>query len=201
MLAACLTARAGAFGSQAAMASAGDSPKFSFFGFFGNGDTLSEGAMYGSDQSVPTYSPYSVYGKLGDEKTVYKKYNSKEVEFKKAMFAESAKRVAGTKAYIEKKSWEDVRSELERQVYNMRGTMNYLAAAPSALGVRRAGTAPVRNARNPCRSAKPSAKAAAKKFYQDMEEVNLLSKRKKQAAALDAYSAMMSSLEAYTKLI
>ena len=96
------------------------------------------------------------------------------------MFAESAKRVAGTKAYIEKKSWEDVRSELERQVYNMRNTMNYLAAAPSA---------------------KPAAKAAAKKFYQDMEEVNLLSKRKKQAAALDAYATMMSSLEAYTKLI
>ena len=34
---------------------------FSFFGFFGNGDTLSEGAMYGTDQSTATYSPYSVF--------------------------------------------------------------------------------------------------------------------------------------------
>ena len=62
-----LVTAVGAFSAQTAVASAGDSPKFSFFGFFGNGDTLSEGAMYGSDQSVPTYSPYSVYGKLGDE--------------------------------------------------------------------------------------------------------------------------------------
>ena len=53
----------------------------------------------------------------------------------------------------------------------------------------------------PRRSAKPAAKAAAKKFYQDMEEVNLLSKRKKQAAALDAYATMMSSLDTYAKLI
>ena len=135
--------------------------------------------MYGSDQKDAVYSPYSVYGKLGDPKAVYKKYNDKEVAFKKAMFADSSKRVAKTKQYIEKKSWEDVRSELERQVYNMRGTMNYLAAA----------------------SGKPEATAAAKKFYQDMEEVNLLSKRKKQGAALDAYATMMSSLEAYTKLI
>ena len=118
--------------------------------------------MYGSDQNVPTYSPYSVYGKLGDKKAIYKKYNSKEVEFKKSMFAESAKRVAGTKAYIEKKSWEDVRSELERQVYNMRSTMNYLAAAPSP-------PRPTLNSLHlkfngaPHRSAKPAAKAAAKK--------------------------------------
>ncbi|KAH8058600.1 D-xylose 1-dehydrogenase [Aureococcus anophagefferens] len=145
---------AGAFGAQAANAAAGESPKFSY----------SEGAMYGSDQKDAVYSPYSVYGKLGDPKAVYKKYNDKEVAFKKAMFADSSKRVAKTKQYIEKKSWEDVRSELERQVYNMRGTMNYLAAA----------------------SGKPEATAAAKKFYQDMEEVNLLSKRKKQAAALGA---------------
>merc|ERR1719352_1781821 len=107
-------------------------------------------------------------------------YLAAAVDFKKKMFAESAKRVAKTNQYIEAKSWEDVRSELERQVYNMRGTMNYLAAAPGA---------------------NPKAKAAAVKFYQDMEEVNLLSKRKKQAAALDAYAQMMSSLDAYAKLI
>ena len=135
--------------------------------------------MYGSDQKDAVYSPYSVYGKLGAPDAVYKKYNDKEVAFKKAMFAESSKRVAKVNTYIEKKNWEDVRAELERQVYNMRGTMNYLASA----------------------SGKPEAKAAAKKFYQDMEEVNLLSKRKKQAAAQDAYGAMMSSLDSFNKLI
>merc|ERR1712176_1744355 len=121
----------GLFGAQAAVASAGDSPKFSFFGFFGNGDTLSEGAMYGSDQSTPTYSPYSVYGKLGAEKAVYKKYNAKEIEFKKSMLAESERRVAIVNKWIDQKKWEEVRAGLDSQVYNMRGTMNYLAASPS----------------------------------------------------------------------
>ena len=34
-----------------------------------------------------------------------------------------------------------------------------------------------------------------------MEAVNLLCKRKKQAAAQDAYGAMMSSLDSFNKLI
>merc|ERR1712129_264263 len=138
----------GAFGAQAAVAASGESPKFSFFGFFGNGGAMSEGGMYGSDQSSPTYSPYSVFGKLGDEKAVYKKYNNKEIEFKKGMLKESEKRVKFVNTWIEKKNWENVRSGLDSQVYNMRGTMNYLAASPQA---------------------KPGAKAAAKQFYQDME--------------------------------
>ena len=175
-----LVAAVGALGAQAAVASAGDSPKFSFFGFFGNGGTLSEGAMYGSDQATPTYSPYSVYGKLGDEKAVYKKYNAKEIDFKKKMLAESERRVKAVDAAIGKKNWESVRRDLDGQVYNMRNTMNYLAAGPSA---------------------QPGAKAAAKQFYQDMEAVNLLCKRKKQAAAQDAYGAMMSSLDSFNKLI
>lgn len=126
---------------------------------------------------------------------MYKKYNKDEVALKKKLLAESAKRVAGVDKYIAKKQWEEVRAELERQVYEMRATMNYLAAA----------------------SGKPEAKAAAKKFYQDMEAVSLLSKvhslviaapahrlpaqRKNQAAASDAYKSMMSSLDAYAKLI
>ena len=158
-----LVAAVGALGAQAAVASAGDSPKFSFFGFFGNGGTMSEGAMYGTDQTTPTYSPYSVYGKLGDEKAVYKKYNAKEIDFKKKMLAESERRVKGVDAAIGKKNWESVRRDLDGQVYNMRNTMNYLAAGPSA---------------------QPGAKAAAKQFYQDMEAVNLLCKRKKQACLL-----------------
>ena len=175
-----LVAAVGALGAQAAVASAGDSPKFSFFGFFGNGGTMSEGAMYGTDQTTPTYSPYSVYGKLGDEKAVYKKYNAKEIDFKKKMLAESERRGKGVDAAIGKKNWESVRRDLDGQVYNMRNTMNYLAAGPSA---------------------QPGAKAAAKQFYQDMEAVNLLCKRKKQAAAQDAYGAMMSSLDSFNKLI
>ena len=61
----------------------------------------------------------------------------------------------------------------------MRNAMNYLAAA----------------------SGKPEAKKQAKQFYQDMENVNYFSSRKKQDAAMQAYDKMMSSLDAFTKLI
>jgi hypothetical protein len=170
----------GLFGSQAAFAEAGASPNFSFFGFFGNGSRQSEGAMYGSDQSGSVYSPYSVYGPRDGADVVYKRYNSKEIDFKRGMLAESEKRVKNVLPAIEKKNWESVRRDLDSQVYNMRNTMNYLAASPSA---------------------KPGAKAAAVEFYQNMEAVNLLSKRKKQAAAMDAYAAMVASLAKYDSLI
>ncbi|KAJ8610377.1 hypothetical protein CTAYLR_003882 [Chrysophaeum taylorii] len=164
-----------ALSSQAAYAAAGDSPKFSFFGIGGNADTYSEGAAYGIDSDKSEYSPYSPYSKVGEG--AYKKYNPEEVAFKKKLLAESTKRVKGIDKYIAGKEWEEVRSELARQVYDMRATMNYLA------------------------SGKPEATATAKKFYQEMEAVNLLSKRKNQDAALDAYKEMMTTLEAYTKLI
>ena len=159
-----------------AWAAAGESPKFSFFGILGNAETFSEGAAYGIDQSAPTYSPYSPYS-ARDGSAVYNKFNSKEVDFQKKMFAESVKRVSGVDKYIEAKKWEDVRSELERQVYNMRGTMNYLAEG------------------------KPEAAKAAKDFYQAMEAVNLYSKQKDQATAKTSYATMMAALDTYKKLI
>merc|ERR1712129_347623 len=53
----------------------------------------------------------------------------KEIEFKKGMLKEPEKRVKFVNTWIEKKNWENVRSGLDSQVYNMRGTMNYLAAS------------------------------------------------------------------------
>lgn len=82
-----------------------------------------------------------------------------------------------TGSYIEAKKWEEVRAELERQVYSMRGAMNYLAEG------------------------KPAAKKAAKEFYQQMELVNYYSKAKKQDDASKAYKSMMAALESYSKLI
>jgi len=78
--------------TPAAFAEAGSSPKFSFFGIFGNADTYSEGAAYGIDQSAPVYSPYSPYSSR-DGKEEYKKGNAEEVAFKKKLFNESVKRV------------------------------------------------------------------------------------------------------------
>lgn len=89
------------------------------------------------------------------------------------MLAESSKRVASLDKYIAKKQWEEVRAELERQVYEMRATMNYLAAA----------------------SGKPEAKAAAKKFYQDMEAVNLLSKVRSFVRAISPFATRSAKIK------
>lgn len=172
-----LASAASAFTASAAFAEAGESPKFSFFGILGNADTYSEGSAYGIDTDKSEYSPYSPYSKVGDG--VYKKFGKEEVAFKKGKFLESAKRVKTVDKYIANKKWEEVRAELERQVYDMRGSMNYLATA----------------------SGKPEAKAAAKKFYQSLEAVDLLSRRKNQAAAAEAYKVMVADLDSYAKLI
>jgi len=163
-------------GVQTASAASGESPKFSFFGILGNSGTYSEGAAYGIDQEASTYSPYSPFT-AREGKSVYKTYNSDEVAFNKKMFTESTKRVAKVDKYIEAKKWEEVRAELQRQVYNMRGTMNYLATG------------------------KPDAEKAAKDFYLAMEAVDLYSKKKQQAPAAEAYKGMMAALDSYSKLI
>jgi len=128
------------------------------------------------DQSAKVYSPYSVYGKLGAPDAVYKNRNQGETDRKKVMLTENAIRVAKINQYIEKKQWEEVRAELQRQVYEMRGAMNYLAVTKES-------------------------KQAAKQFYQDMERVQVFSTRKNQASAMAAYDSMMTSLAAYQKTI
>merc|ERR1711966_347633 len=45
----------------------------SVFGLIGDGGAYSEGAAYGSDQAASTYSPYSVYGKVGSSDALYQK--------------------------------------------------------------------------------------------------------------------------------
>jgi len=81
-------AAAGAvFLPAAANAAAGESPRFSVFGLIGDGTSYSEGAAYGSDQSAPVYSPYSVYGEVGTDAALFKAGNAEEVARKKGYIA------------------------------------------------------------------------------------------------------------------
>lgn len=174
-----LTTIAGAGFAGAASATAGDSPKFSFFGMgTGEGPTQSEGGDYSIDAGKKTFSSYSVFGDWASEDAAYNQKWAVGVEpTRKAAFVESAKRVAKTKAYVDTKSWEDVRAELIRQAYTMRSNMNYLAKGDSAK------------------------EAAAKNFYQNLEELNLSSKRKNQEDAYKAYDKTMGALDAFAKLL
>lgn len=119
-----------AFVPTIANAAAGESPRFSVFGLVGDGTAMSEGAAYGSDQSKPLYSPYSVYGEAGPD-SLYKKDSPEYAAKKKAVLAETKKRLQRIDGYVEQKKWYEVRNELARYMYETRGAAKFLAANPT----------------------------------------------------------------------
>ena len=152
-----LSAGAAAFGAAfipvAANAAVGESPRFSVFGLAGDGTSYSEGAAYGTDQSSPLYSPYSVYGEAG-EGSLYKPGASEYVAKKKAVLAETKKRLGKLPAYVEKKKWYEVTNELDRYMGETRDSMKYLASTPEQ-------------------------KKAASAFFKAIEKTNLSASRKR----------------------
>jgi len=163
-----MAAAAVAIVPAAASATAGESPRFSVFGLIGDGGAYSEGAAYGSDQSAENYSPYSVYGKVGAEDSLYEKGNAVEIDRKKAYVAESQKRLLNLPGYVEKKQWFNVKDELTRYMYETRGAVRGLAKSPAQ-------------------------KAQAKAFFQAIEESSLQAtlKNQEKCAAACALSAKL----------
>ena len=168
-------AAAGAvFLPAAANAAAGESPRFSVFGLIGDGTSYSEGAAYGSDQSAPTYSPYSVYGNVGSEDALFKAGGAEEIARKKGFIKESQKRLSYLPGYVEKKQWFNVKDELTRYMYETRGAVRGLATIPEQ-------------------------KAIAKKFFQAIEEASLQATLKNQdkcAAASKDSAALLDQFVA-----
>ena len=119
-----------AFLPAAANAAAGESPRFSVFGVIGDGTSYSEGAAYGTDQSDAVYSPYSVYQEAGPN-SLYKPGNSEEIARKKAIIAESKKRLSKIPSYVDRKEWFNVKDELTRYMYETRGAVRGLAQSPA----------------------------------------------------------------------
>jgi len=147
-------------GVENAFAKPGTAPSQGFFGFGDN----SQSSPY---PDTPTYSPYSPY-READEKSLYKKGGADEIKFYKGKFTEARKRIDKIDVYLEKKQWENVRSELTRQMYDLRKSTNILVG-DSAAG-----------------------KAKAEKLYQDMETLTVSSRRKQgdlAAASLKAVKA------------
>lgn len=165
-------AAAVAFVPVAANAAAGESPRFSVFGLVGDGTSYSEGAAYGTDQSTPLYSPYSVYGEVGKD-SVYKEENPEYLARKKAILAESKNRLTKLPAYIEKKKWSDVRGELDRYMYETRGAVRGLAQTPKQ-------------------------KEAATAFFKAIETTDISATLKKQEACAAAAADSVAKLDAFT---
>mmetsp|Transcript_3345 Transcript_3345/g.2045 ORF Transcript_3345/g.2045 Transcript_3345/m.2045 type:complete len:212 (+) Transcript_3345:102-737(+) len=122
-----IVAAGAAFLPAAANAAVGESPRFSVFGLIGDGTSYSEGAAYGSDQSSPLYSPYSVYGNVGDKGSLYDASNSEYIARKKAVLAETKNRLSKIPSYVEKKQWFNVNDELTRYMYETRGAVRGLS--------------------------------------------------------------------------
>ena len=129
---AALLAAGALFAPSAALASAGESPKFSVFGLIGDGGAMSEGAAYGSDQQKKVYSPYSQYSEIGEDSKYVQAGGRSGAEYvarKKAVIAETKVRLNKLDAYIQKKKWYEVRNELTRYMYETRGACTFLATS------------------------------------------------------------------------
>lgn len=131
---------------------------------------MSEGAAYGSDQSTPLYSAYSVYGDGTD--AVYDPNTASYEARDKAILAETKKRVAKLDGYIAKKQWSNVTGELTRYMYETRSSVKDLAKSPAQ-------------------------KEAAKAFISAMESTNDNARLKRQDAAAAGAAATVSALDAF----
>lgn len=159
----------------AANAAAGESPRFSVFGLLGDGSSYSEGAAYGTDQSTATYSPYSVYAEAGDN-SLYKAGAGEYVAKKKAVLAETGKRLGRLEAYSEKAQWFEVQNELRRYMYETRGAVNYLAKSKEQ-------------------------KKAAKEFFQAIELTSASATQKNGAACTAAAKDSVAKFDALVSIL
>jgi len=159
----------------AANAAAGESPRFSVFGLIGDGTSYSEGAAYGSDQAGSTYSPYSVYGEAS-EKSLYKAGADQYIAKKKAVLAETSKRLAKLEGYSKKAQWFEVNDELRRYMYETRGAISYLATTKEQ-------------------------KKAATAFYQAIEMTSLGATQKNEAKCTAAAIDSIAKFEALRAIL
>jgi len=151
-------------GIDNAFAKAGTSPSQGFFGF---GDK-SQSSPY---PDTATYSPYSPY-RAADETSLYKAGTTDEIKFYKGKFTEARKRIDKIDGYLEKKQWENVRSELTRQMYDLRKSTNKLVGDNAA------------------------GKAKAEKLYQDLETLTVSSRRKQGDIAAASLKAVKADFDA-----
>jgi len=158
-----------------ANAAAGESPRFSVFGVIGDGGSYSEGAAYGSDQSTPLYSPYSVYGEAS-EASLFKPGNDVEIARKKGFIAESQKRLTLLPGYVAKKEWFNVKDELTRYMYETRGAVRGLAKTPEQ-------------------------KAIASDFFKAIEEASLQATLKNQDKCAAASNTAIATLDKFAASI
>lgn len=159
----------------AANAEAGAAPKQSYFGG-GNSSPFT----FDEKREDKIYSPYSPFG--DGSAAVYKdrKGNAEEQKFWQAKFTECKKRVDKVPGFTQKKQWFNVQSTLKTYAYNTRESMLRLASY----------------SKNP-----KEASAAAKVYFDDLNDMDLWARQKQQNKLQAAYDKSLSDLSAYENLI
>ncbi len=142
----------------------------------GDGSAYSEGAAYGSDQSTKPYSPYSVYGNVGDEGALFDRENADYANKKKAVLAETKNRLNKIPGYVDKKQWFNVNDELTRYMYETRGAMRWLATTDEQ-------------------------KKIMKSFFESIEKTYGSSTQRNAAAVVAANESAIKALDAFVSAL
>jgi acyl carrier protein phosphodiesterase len=112
-----------------------------------------------------------VYGDAGPD-SLYKEDSPEYLARKKAVLAETKKRLQKIPSYIDKKQWFNVYTELDRYMYETRGAAKSLAKTPAQ-------------------------KKAATEFFKAIEKTDLASKKKDGSACQSAASESIAKLDAF----
>ena len=112
-----------------------------------------------------------MYGNVGGD-ALYKQENAEYASKKKAVLAETKKRLERIPGYVEKQKWYEVYNELDRYMYETRGAAKFLASSPGS-------------------------KKKATEFFKAIEKTDLAARRKDGAACAAAAKDSSAKLEAF----
>lgn len=143
-----------------ANAKSGDSPKISVFGVGGQSSPFTAGVQQGG-------------------KVIYKTFNDDEITLYKRIITDSKDRLAGAIDSIKGKSWEDVRSRIRLEAYDLRKTQLTV------------------NANIDDKKTSDAATKAYKAFKNDLENLDQAAVEKNPDKAFKFYNASLKSLSAW----
>lgn len=172
-----LFARAGAALGAAAFAGSANAKagQFGKIGIFGMEDISSPYQPGG-----PKSGKDATYGFAKSDGPILAADYELDVTREKDSFLESSRRIKTLKEKVDSKVWWFVRDELRIQAYNMRGSMI---------------------AMNKVNKDKAACEKAYKKFWSEVESLDLACKKKELALAQKEYADVLAALDVYTKLV
>merc|ERR1719331_2366508 len=172
-----LFARAGAavFGAAMTQSASAKAGQFGKIGIFGMEDISSPYVPGG-----PKSGKDSTYGYQKSDGPILATGYENDVTREKALFVESTRRIKTLLPKIESKTWWFVRDELRIQAYSMRSSML---------------------AMNKVNSDKKACEKAYKKFWSEVESLDLACKKKELALAQKEFTDVLAALDAYTALV